>query len=170
MRYGYIRTRSRQDVDLFIEHAAADKIFVDLVDRHGKTSGVEMQKMFQILSEGDTVVVRTLTNVCRDIQELCSFLGSMKQKGAHLSSLYEPDKASRLLSDEAFDSIVYVAQFWSQQNAGQTRKTGRPALSFPDGFYDVYERYRTGMITAKEAADELQIELRVFYALVRVFE
>jgi hypothetical protein len=50
------------------------------------------------------------------------------------------------------------------------RPTGRPPAVYPDGWNDVYNRWKAGEITAVSAMTELKLKKATFYNLVNRFE
>jgi DNA invertase Pin-like site-specific DNA recombinase len=173
-KYGYIRARKLSEVEAFLAHADVDKEFVDLTNNYGGTGGQQQMRMFDQLQKGDTVVISSLYNTCSDISEICSFIGSLRNKGANLVTLDSVD-GSFLLGHEGYKVLTFLKNFLSvkedERAMLEVRKMGRrPSIPFPDGFYETYLDFRNGRLNAKKAAEELGITNHQFYTLVRNFE
>lgn len=50
------------------------------------------------------------------------------------------------------------------------KKLGRPALTFPDNWYEVYTSWKNGEITAKIAMEKTNTKRTSFYKLVQMTE
>ncbi|KUP23099.1 recombinase family protein [Paenibacillus sp. DMB5] len=172
MRCGYIKAKNLREIDGFKSSGQYDKLYVDLIDSQGKTKDRELKRLFAEASKGDTLVIKSFDSACNSSSELCSFLETCKEKGLLLASGDEVE-AERLLLDEGYEILRFVTDFVQAKDKVKVKKLGRPQLSYPDNFWQVYLKFRqyegTG-INSHQASEELGININTFYKLVREFE
>lgn len=145
MRIGYARVSTLgQDESLqtvALQATGCEKIFIDHASG-AKTSRPELDRMFDLLRAGDTVVVWKLDRLGRSTQHLVSLINHFKDNGVEFVSLTENMDTSTPGRILIFTVFAAMAQFErdlirERTRAGLTaarargRKGGRPAKLAP---------------------------------------
>ncbi|GMK39043.1 hypothetical protein PCCS19_20970 [Paenibacillus sp. CCS19] len=183
MKYAYVRARKASEVEEFRLKNKHDELFVDTVNSYGVSSGSSLMNLLAKISNGDELVIESFESACGSISELCSLLWTCADKGINLVSAEGID--TQKFNSEAKKLLKYLPRFeHSKQDEAKFKKMGRPQ-EYPDGFWDVYSKYRYGSIddrNSEKAAAELnklakladteapEIKVHTFYKLVREFE
>jgi len=98
-----------------------------------------------------------------------------------LDTRLHKDLLGTFISDLILQVLAYVAEqeranIKTRQAEGilvaklQGKHLGRPKASFPEGFNEVYTRWKDEQITAKKAMQELNLKTTTFYKLVNQYE
>ncbi|WP_079912998.1 hypothetical protein [Paenibacillus sp. 32352] len=173
MKLGYVRARTKKEIDAFIEQAQPDKLYVDLADEFGASKGLQLAEMLEMVKANDTIIVRGFIQLADDIGQLSRLLSTLNSIGSNLTILDEDD-GGLLLDDHSLKVVDYLDKFTAaKEEIVSTResKVGRKALEYPSNFYDVYKDYRFGDMKADTAYRALGLKYRAkFYELIRMFE
>ncbi|WP_019120885.1 hypothetical protein [Brevibacillus massiliensis] len=170
-RFGYVRARRKQEIEGIKDQLNADKVFIDLTDEYGFCENESLKAMLEQLGSSDAVVIRNLNDVADEINGLCIFLSTLKEKDTELI-LLDPMQA-RILSDQGYEMLSFINNFIKEKETSlksKQSKPGRPVKPYPTGFLDVYKEYREGSFNGKEAAKRLSINYDKFRELVKTFE
>ncbi len=157
-------------------------IFVD------KQSGKDFnrsayKRMYSKLKKGDVLVIKSIDRLGRNYTEILAQWRSItKEKEADIVVLDMPlldttkskDLIGTLISDIVLQLLSFVAEN-ERMNIRQRQaegiraakkrgvKFGRPPFDMPDNYDEYYKLWRDKKITAKKAAEILNIPLWVFY-------
>lgn len=177
-QYGYVRVSSREQNDQ--RQRTALRAF-GIPERNiyaEKRSGRDFSRpVWQSLAHGrlqagDLLVVQSIDRMGRNYDEiLAEWRHVIKEVGAHIVVLDMPlldtrperDLTGTLIADIVLQLLSYVAQteremIRQRQAEGIAaaralgRHLGRPPTPVPEGFGPIYERWRSGSLSAREAA------------------
>ena len=187
MEYGYARVSTREQNDerqriaLTAFGITPRAIFVD------KQSGrdfdrTQYQRLMRRLKKDDTIVVKSIDRLCRNYTEILEQWRIItKDKQAAIVVLDMPlldtrrsrDLTGTLIADIVLQLLSYVAQterelIRQRQAEGIAAakergvRFGRPQSSRPTGFPAVLQRRRGGELSARQAAEQLNITHKTF--------
>ena len=186
--YGYVRVSStdqnedRQMDALREKEVALSNIYVD------KQSGKDFdrpqyQKLVRKLKAGDLLYILSIDRLGRNYEEIQNQWRILtKEKGVDICVIDMPlldtrngkDLMGTFIADLVLQILSFVAQS-ERENihkrqaqgiaAAKARgvKFGRKPLKLPDGFNSVCEKYDSGTLTVREAADTLGMSKTTFY-------
>lgn len=152
-----------------------------------------------LLREGDTLVIKELDRLGRDMTMIKEEWNELESKGVNivvidtplLNTVGKTDLEKRLISSIVFELLSYMAEkerikIRQRQAEGiaampvneagkkvslRTGKvTGRPIISYPKNWGNVYTNWKEGKITAKKAMELTGLKRTTFYALVKKYE
>lgn len=192
-QFGYIRVSSKdqneaRQISALLEFGISERdIYID------KQSGKDFnRRQYQILlnniRKGDLVVFLSLDRMGRnytEIQEQWKYITT--NLGADIKILDMPLLDTReeensldrkFMCDLILQILAYVAEkerinIRSRQAQGiaaakaNNVKFGRPRVSYPDNWNEVYSAWASGEITAKSAMEQLRLKRSTFYKLVK---
>lgn len=192
--YYYARVSSRdqnldRQINAFLKMGAQERdIIID------KQSGKNLDRVgYQalrstILRRGDTLVVSSLDRLSRNKLDVHKEIDYFRNHGIRLKILDLPTTLIDLPAGQewVFDMInnilVEVLGTIAEQeretihrrqaegiNAAREKgkKFGRPSLTFPENWAEVYQNWTDGKITAKEAMKQTSMKRTSFYKLVQ---
>ena len=125
-----------------------------------KRNRPELEKLMERLTEGDTVVVESLSRLGRSTKDLIWLMETFNSKGVNLVSLKESIDTTSSTGKLLFTLMSALAQFERDVLADRTReglaaakargrKGGRPPAN-SESVKRAVKLYRTGEYTAKE--------------------
>lgn len=185
---GYARVSSvnqnedRQLMELLAYGVPEKNIYTD--KQSGKDfNRIAYKKMYKSLQKEDLLVVKSIDRLGRNYQEIQEEWRKItKIKGADIVVLDMPlldtTKSKDLLGTFISDLVLQLLSFVAENeriNIRQRQKEGilaakkrgvrfgRPPLVMPDDYEKYYRLWKDKKITAKEAADILNIPLWAFY-------
>ncbi len=164
--FGYARVSTEQQcldrqLDM-LEKYVVDKIYNEKMTGT-KRNRPELEKMMERLTEGDTVVVESLSRLGRSTKDLIWLMETFNSKGVNLVSLKESIDTTSSTGKLLFTLMSALAQFERDVLADRTReglaavrarghKGGRPATN-SELVKKSVKLYRTGEYTAKEISE-----------------
>lgn len=185
---GYARVSSanqhedRQLIELVAYGVPQKNIYID------KQSGKDFnrsayKKMYKSLKKDDLLVVKSIDRLGRNYHEIQDEWQKItKVKGADIVVLDMPlldttqakDLLGTFISDLVLQLLSFVAEnerinIKQRQREGieaahkRGVRFGRPPLAMPDNYEEYYKMWKDKKITAKEAAEILDIPLWAFY-------
>lgn len=185
---GYARVSSvnqhedRQLAELLAYGVPEENIYTD------KQSGKDFnrtayKKMYRGLKTGDLLVIKSIDRLGRDYREIQEEWRKItKVKGADIVVLDMPlldtARSKDLLGTFIADLVLQLLSFVAENeriNIRQRQKEGiaaakkrgvrfgRPAMTMPENYGEYYKLWRDNKITAKKAAEILEIPLWAFY-------
>lgn len=114
MRIGYARVcTGEQSADFqldVLESAKCERIYEERIGGKSKKRP-ELDRMIDMLREGDIVVVERLDRLGRSLKDLMELLDSFKQQGVQFISLNENIDTTTAIGELAFHMIASIAQF-----------------------------------------------------------
>ena len=144
-----------------------------------------------ILRSGDTLVVKSLDRLSRNKTDIHNELRYFKENGIRVKVIDLPTTMMDLPEGQewVFEMVNNIlievlgtiaeqerATIKSRQAEGikaakeKGTKLGRPALTFPDNWNEVYASWKAGEITAKVAMERTNTKRTSFYKLVGMTE
>lgn len=195
--WGYARVSSNeQNLDRQIEAlhkmGVADReIIVD------KTSGKTLDRpgyqalREQLLRSGDTLVVKSLDRLSRNKQHIRQELEYFRAQHIRVMVMDIPTTRIDLqdgqewIIDMVNNVLIEVMASFAEQERRMIKERqaegiavakkkgkhlGRPRISYPKMWEQVYKKWRAGELTAVKAAEDLELTRCTFYNLVRKWE
>lgn len=195
--FGYSRVSSKEQnlsrqIDALREYVEDDYIVID------KESGATMNrpgynalKGALGLRRGDTLIICSLDRLSRNKEHIHQELRWFKENGIRLkildlpTSLIDVPPGQEWVIEMVNNILMEVLGSIAEQERLTIKKRqregieaakkrgkhmGRPKLEMPDNFAEVYQMWKTGTITAKEAMWRLQMPSTSFYRMVKVYE
>lgn len=191
--YGYIRVSTREQnedrqlVAMKNFGVPSENIFVD------KQSGKDFKRpayieLLEKLKPTDTLVVKSIDRLGRNFYEILEQWRLITvEKQAYIVILDMPlldtrhqkdDLTSQLISTLVLQLLSYVAQierdFIHQRQAegiaaakAKGIRFGRPTKDKPDNYEEVFNEWRQGKISAREAGRRLQVDYKTFLKWTR---
>ena len=197
MVYGYARcstSEERQDIDrqkreLYSLGVTDDKYIYWEYESGTKADRVELQKLFEIVDEGDTIVTTEVSRLTRSTKQLCEILQLVKEKKLVLDigGSFRVD-CSKGEMDPMTEGMVKMWGVFAEmerniisqrvksgmKNAmAKGKHVGRPettAENLPVSFYKYYSRYVNGQINVSEFARLLGCSRASIYKYIRIVE
>ena len=196
-KFGYARVSSReQNLDRQV-HILRDEEGIDERDIYvEKESGRQFERpvyrslVDNILREGDLMVVTELKRFGRNYSEIYKeWFHITKEIGADirvtsmpiLDTTQSKELVGQLITDVVLAVFAYVAdEDWTERHELQRqgievakaggKHLGRPRVEYPENWEDCYERWKGGVISAKEAMTLTGLKKDSFYRLVKKYE
>lgn len=190
--YGYIRVSTKEqkeDRQLIAMEALRlpdDHIFIDKVS--GKDfNRPQYKRLLRRIKKGDVIFVKSIDRLGRNYNEILQqWQWLTKEREVDIVVLDMPlldtrshkDLTGTLIADVVLQLLSYVAQT-ERENIRQRQREGieaamrrgvrfgRPEKIPPENFVSVYERWRAGEISGREAARQLQVVHRTFFKWAR---
>lgn len=195
-QFGYVRVSSRdqneaRQISALTDFGISERdIYVD------KESGkdfdrTQYQIMLNNIRKGDLVVFLSLDRMGRNYAEIkqqwqyitCSLGADIKVLDMELldTRCENGSLDRRFMCDLILQILAYVAEkeranIRSRQAQGireakaRNVRFGRPKITYPDNWDEVYTMWKSGSLTAKSAMQELGLKRSTFYALVKKYE
>jgi len=144
-----------------------------------------------ILREGDTLIVKSLDRLSRNKMDIRNELQYFKDSGIGLKIIDLPTTMMDLPEGQewVFDMVnnilievlgtiaeqerVTIKQRQAEGIAAARKKgkhMGRPKTELPEEFPELYDRWKSGKITAKYAMKEMALTSGTFYRMVKAYE
>lgn len=144
-----------------------------------------------MLRRGDTLVIKSLDRLSRNKGDIKNELQYFKDNGIRLKVIDLPTTMMNLPEGQEWvfemvnNILIEVLGTIAEQERETIRKRqaegiaaakdkgkklGRPALTFPDNWKEVYSSWKAGKITAKTAMEMTNTKRTSFYKLVRMTE
>ena len=144
-----------------------------------------------MLRKGDTLVVKSLDRLSRSKSDIHNELRYFKENGIRLkvidlpTTMMDLPDGQELVFDMVNNILIEVLGTIAEQERKTIRKRqaegiaaakakgaklGRPAITFPDNWCEVYLSWKSGDITAKVAMEKTKTKRSSFYKLVKMFE
>ncbi len=174
--FGYARVSTEaQNLDRQID--ALKKYGVDHIYNEKMTgtkkNRPELEKMLDRMTEGDTVVIESLSRLGRSTKDLIELTELFQSKGVHLVSLKEAIDTSTPTGKLLFTLMSAIAQFERDTIADRTREGlraarargrmgGRPKTD-PNIIKKAIKLYRTGQYSIKEIEELTGVKKSTLY-------
>ena len=195
--FGYARVSSReQNLDRQIQalkkYVDAEHILTD------KESGKNLNRpSYQALKgalglrNGDTLVITSLDRLSRNKADIKQELQWFKEQIIRLkildlpTSMVEVNKGQEWILDMIQNILIEVLASIAEQERINIKNRqregieaakkkgkvfGRPKVSRPDDFEEIYRLWKNGELTAVKARNELDLSSSTFYRMVRQYE
>ena len=140
-----------------------------------------------ILRRGDTLIIKSLDRLSRNKRDIKNELQFFKDNGIRLKVIDLPTTMMELPEGQEWvfemvnNILIEVLGTIAEQERANIRqrqaegieaakqkgkKLGRPALTFPANWSEVYNSWKAGRITAKSAMEQTGLKRTSFYKLV----
>lgn len=194
--YYYARVSSREQnldrqIDAYISLGATER---DIIT--DKESGKNLERNgYQalknaMLRKGDTLVIKSLDRLSRNKTDIKNELQYFKENGIRVKVIDLPTTMIDLPEGQEWvfemvnNILIEVLGTIAQQEREFIRKRqaegiesakrngkklGRPSITFPDNWEEVYSLWKSGTITAKTAMERTNTKRTSFYKLVKLY-
>ena len=178
--FGYARVSTEQQ-NLDRQLDALKKYGCDLIFNEKMTGTKkerpELSKMIDRMTEGDTVVIESLSRLGRSTKDLIELTELFRGKGVHLVSLKEAIDTSTSTGKLLFTLMSAIAQFERDVIADRTREGlrsarargrtgGRPKVD-ADVVKKAIKLYNTGQYSVKEIEELTGVKKSTLYRNIR---
>ena len=174
--FGYARV-STGDQNLDRQIDALEKYGVDIIYNEKMTGTKrdrpELAKLLDRMTEGDTVVVESLSRLGRSTKDLIELTELFEKRGVHLVSLKESIDTSTSTGKLLFTLMSAIAQFERDVIADRTReglrsarargRTGGRPRTDNDAVQKAIKLYRTGQYTIREIEELTGVKKSTLY-------
>ena len=142
-----------------------------------------------LLRSGDTLIIKELDRLGRDMTMIKEEWQFLERKGISivvidtpiLNTVGKSDLEKTLISNIVFELLSYMAEkerlkIKQRQAEGiavaksKGKKFGRPRISYPDNWEEVYTKLKDGKITAVKAMELTSMKKTSFYKLIKQYE
>ena len=176
-RFGYARVSTAgQTADLqrdALEKAGCDRLFVDTASG-AKAHRPELDRMMEMLREGDVVVVWRLDRLGRSVQNLVELMNRFQEMGVGFVSLNEAIDTTTPGGILVFNIFAALAQFErdlirERTNAGleaaraRGRRGGRPAKLDAKQVSEIRRLYNSKTVTVNQIAAMMGVGRATIY-------
>ena len=194
--YARVSTKDQnidRQLEAFKEYGVQDERDIIIDKASGKDFNREGYKLLttQLLREGDTLVVKELDRLGRNMDQIKKEWNNLIEKGINIIVLDTPilntsgktDLEKKLISNIVFELLSYMAQkerdkirqrqaegIKALRDRNNGKGIGRPKTEYPSNWSDVYTEWKTNAITAKEAMEKLNLKRTTFYKLAKEYE
>lgn len=178
--FGYARVSTEQQ-NLDRQLDALKKYGCDIIFNEKMTGTKkerpELSKMIDRMTEGDTVVIESLSRLGRSTKDLIELTELFQGKGVHLVSLKEAIDTSTSTGKLLFTLMSAIAQFERDVIADRTREGlrsarargrtgGRPKVD-ADAVKKAIKLYNTGQYSVKEIEELTGVKKSTLYRNIR---
>jgi len=185
MRVGYVRCSTVEQNEarqlVMMEQQKVEKTFIDKAS--GKNADrPQLKAMIDFVRKDDIVIVESISRIARNTRDLLSIISKLTEKEAEFVSLKEnidtttPQGRFMLtvfgaLAELERESILERQREGIEIAKREGKYRGRKPLEInTHQFKAVYERWKSGNITAVAAMKELNLKPNTFYRRVKEFE
>lgn len=195
MRIGYIRISSKdQLIDRqknILEELGVEKYYIDIASGKNREARNELKEMLNFIREGDTVIVESISRFARNTRDLLELIDILNEKKVSFISHKEQVDTSTPMGK--FILTVFGAMSELERNYILERQRegiesmplneegkrvsirtgkpiGRPKKTYPKNFTKVYETWKSGAITGRQAMELTKLKRTTFYKLVKEYE
>ena len=195
--WGYARVSSKeQNLDRQLEAFRS----IGLSDREiivDKASGVTLKRpgyqalRNRLLRGGETLVIKSLDRLSRDKQHIRQELEYFRAQHIRVmvmdipTTMIDLQDGQEWIIDMVNNVLIEVMASFAEQERRMIKERqaegiavakkkgkhlGRPRISYPKMWEQVYKKWRAGELTAVKAAEDLELTRCTFYNLVRKWE
>lgn len=192
--YGYARVSTREQnedrqmIALREYKVRSDHIYLD--KQSGKDfNRPQYRRLLRRLHNGDILVIKSIDRLGRNYEEILEQWRLLtKKKQVKVVVLDMPilntgtskDLTGTLIADIVLQLLSYVAQT-ERENIRQRQSEGiaaakargvqfgRPKKEIPDDFFQLYELWKAGQISGREAARKLEVTHNTFFKWAKSF-
>lgn len=197
MVYGYARcstNEERQDIDrqkreLYSLGVTEDKYIYWEYESGTKTDRAELQKLLDIIKEGDTIVTTEVSRLTRSTKHLCDILQIVQDKKIilNIGGSFVVD-CSHGKMDPMTEGMVKMWGVFAEMErniisqrvisgmknaAAKGKKIGRPVTTtetLPDKFWKYYSLYKKGDMSITDFAKVMDVSRTTIYKYISIAE
>ena len=142
------------------------------------------------LREGDLLVIKSIDRLGRNYKQICEeWREIVRDIKANIKVVDMPildttrtdGLIGEVISDIVLQLLGYVAEqeraFIKQRQAEgiklakeKGKRLGKPPIQYPDNWQDVYQIWKSGTITAREAMKRMNLKPTSFYKLAKIYK
>lgn len=142
------------------------------------------------LREGDVLVIKSIDRLGRNYKQICEeWREIVRDIKANIKVVDMPildttrtdGLIGEVISDIVLQLLGYVAEqeraFIKQRQAEgiklakeKGKRLGKPSIQYPDNWLDIYQIWKSGSITAREAMKRLNLKPTSFYKLAKNYK
>ena len=193
--YGYVRVSTREQNEdrqlIALREVGVENKYIFLDKQSGKNfDRPQYKKLLRKLKKDDLLYIKSIDRLGRNYEEILQQWRLLtKDKWIDIVVLDMPlldtrrgkDSMGTFLSDIVLQVLSFVAEN-ERTNIRQRQaegiaaakargvKFGRPPKPLPEGFHDVYQRWKHGEITGTAAAKECGMPLSTFRYRAEIYE
>lgn len=153
--------------------AGCERVFADHASG-AKAHRPELDRLLDVIREGDTLIVWKLDRLGRSVQNLVDLMNLLQSRGVGFRSLTENMDTTTPGGVLVFNVFAAMAQFErdlirERTNAGlraaraRGRKGGRPSKLTEKQSARIRELYQSRALTVQEIADQYQVSRNTIY-------
>lgn len=155
--------------------AGCERLFVDHASG-AKAHRPELDRLLDVIRDGDTLVVWKLDRLGRSVQNLVDLMNLLQSRGVGVRSLTENMNTTTPGGILVFNVFAAMAQFErdlirERTNAGlsaaRARKGGRPSKLTERQRTRIRELYQSRTLTVQEIADQYQVSRNTIYSNIK---
>lgn len=157
-----------------------DKWFTEKVSAKD-TNRPQLKLMMDFAREGDTIYIWDFSRLARSTKDLLEIVETLNNKGVHLKSVKENLDTSTPTGKLMLTMIGAINEFermnmLERQREGiaiakaEGKYKGRPSITYPDNWKEVYDKWKVREITAVKAMELTGLKKNSFYNLVKKYE
>ncbi|MFT9007866.1 recombinase family protein [Bifidobacterium aquikefiri] len=180
MIIGYARVSTLEQNEALqtdaLDKAGCERLFIDHASG-AKAHRPELDRLLDVIRDGDTLVVWKLDRLGRSVQNLVDLMNLLQSRGVGFRSLTENMDTTTPGGVLVFNVFAAMAQFErdlirERTNAGlraaraRGRKGGRPSKLTEKQRTRIRELYQAGSLTVQEIADQYQVSRNTIYKAI----
>jgi DNA invertase Pin-like site-specific DNA recombinase len=180
MIIGYARVSTLEQNEALqtdaLDKAGCERLFIDHASG-AKAHRPELDRLLDVIRDGDTLVVWKLDRLGRSVQNLVDLMNLLQSRGVGFRSLTENMDTTTPGGVLVFNVFAAMAQFErdlirERTNAGlraaraRGRKGGRPSKLTERQRARIRELYQSRTLTVQEIADQYQVSRNTIYAAI----
>lgn len=157
-----------------------DKWFTEKVSAKD-TNRPQLKTMIEFAREGDTIYIWDFSRLARSTKDLLDIVEELTNKGIHLKSVKENLDTSTPSGKLMLTMIGAINEFERANMLERQREgiaiakadgkyKGRPSVTYPDNWKEVYDQWKVRKITAVKAMELTGLKKNSFYNLVKRYE
>lgn len=157
-----------------------DKWFTEKISAKD-TNRPELQAMLDFAREGDTIYVWDFSRLARSTKDLLELVETMAAKGINFKSIKENLDTSTPTGKLMLTMIGAINEFERANLLERQREgialakekgayKGRKKIDFPEGWKDIYKKWKQRELTGTKAMEVLGLKRNTFYKLVKEYE
>jgi len=179
--YARVSTEEQNLARQLVEASEYDKVFVEKIS--GKNMNrPQLKAMLSYVRKGDVLEVESYSRLARNTKDLLEIVDTLNEKGVKFIS--KKENIDTTTPSGKFMLSVFASLYeFERANIRQRQAEGieiakengvykgRKAIEVdPDKFASVYESWKAGKLTARQAMEMLNLKPNTFYRRVKAFE
>jgi DNA invertase Pin-like site-specific DNA recombinase len=159
-----------------MNHLELDKMFIEKASAKD-TNRPELNKLLDYIREGDTVYINDFSRLARSTKDLLELVELFQDKKVKLISIKENLDTSTANGKLMLTMLGAINEFeranlLERQREGiaiakqKGKYQGRKKIEKPDNWDEVYDRWRSRALSAKEAMELMGLKRNTFYKFV----
>lgn len=179
MKVAYIRVSTTHQNTERQEYAmpeGIEKTFKEKIS--GKdTNRPELQKLINYVREGDVVYFESFSRISRSLPDLLNILDTFDKKGVKWVSLKENIDTTGATGKLIVGILGAISAYEREINkerreygfriAVEEGRVGRPKITVTREFWEAYQEWKRGEITATKAMQKCNVPKATFYRMVK---